>query len=125
VPHCEPLRKVKTMYDATSIFANELLSYFGRNTAIEVDHKYGSNECAVISTRTKNVIATVKKEWDGYYFLDSPAVASSELESIALMIMQSKKFPKNRKMNRSWSPIRLTPKAEADAEITRATMLWS
>ncbi len=101
------------MFDSTSTKANELLSYFGRNTAIEIDHRYGSNECAVISTRTKNVIVTVNFD------------EVTDLEFCASVIMAHKKFPKNRKMNRTWSPIRLTARAEADAEITRNTILWT
>ena len=99
-------------YDSTSVKANELLSYFGRNTAIEVQHKYGATECAVVSTRTKNVIAIVDVE------------IHRNLEFVANEIMMMKKFPKNRKQNRAWSPIRLTERAKADNEISRATMAW-
>jgi hypothetical protein len=106
------------MFDSTSVKAAELLSYFGRNTAIEIDHRYGSNVCAVISTRTKNIIAEV--DFDTL----APEIGHS-LEAMAISIMAMKKFPKNRKMNRTWSPIRLTARAEADREITRATLAWS
>ena len=102
------------MFDSTSVKAAELLSYFGRNTAIRVDHDYGSNECAVVSARTGNVIALLGD-------LDKDL----NLQECATVIMGMKKFPKNRKMNRTWSPIRLTAKAEADAEITRNTIAWS
>lgn len=101
------------MFDSTSVKAAELLSHFGRNTAIEVQHRYGTKECAVVSTRTKNVI------WE------CDNLDEYDMEYLALMIMGMKKFPKNRKMNRAWSPIRLTAKAEADAEITRATVAWT
>lgn len=101
------------MFDSTSVKAAELLSYFGRNTAVEVDHRYGSKECAVISTRTKNVI------WE------CEDITTLDLQSAAVEIMGMRKFPKNRKMNRTWSPIRLTAKAEADREITRATLAWT
>ena len=111
------------MYDATSIFASELLSFFGKNTAVEIDHRYGSTECAVISTRTKNVISTVKYE-DGHVIVDELFVCPT-IDDAANLIMGKKKFPRNRKMNRTWSPIRLTAKAEADREITRNTILWS
>jgi hypothetical protein len=89
------------------------MSYFGNNTAIRIDHRYGAKECAVISARTGNVIATVE--------LDNSPMA---IAVTAFQIMGSKKFPRNRKMNRTWSPIRLTAKAEADAEVTRATIAW-
>lgn len=101
------------MYDSTSTKVAELMSYFGRNTAIEIDHRYGAKECAVLSTRTKNVIISIDLSHD------------ADLYELAHVIMGMKKFPRNRKMNRSWSPIRLTAKAEADAEITRNTILWS
>jgi hypothetical protein len=120
------------MFDSTSVMAAELLSYFGRNTAVELDHKYGSTECAVVSTRTKNVIATVVIDSSlAYEYVDfattGDVITASpyNLELVAARIMQMKKFPKNRKMNRAWSPIRLTAKAEADAEITRATVAWT
>lgn len=109
------------MFDSTSTKAAELLSYFGRNTAIEIDHRYGSNECHVLSTRTKNIIATVTL----HGLVNSVGDYSDTLEGCANHIMTLKKFPRNRKMNRTWSPIRLTAKAEADQEITRATILWS
>ena len=101
------------MYDSTSTKVAELMSYFGNNTAIRVDHKYGTKECAVISARTGNVILDIDLSHD------------ADLYELAHVIMAMKKFPRNRKMNRTWSPIRLTPKAQADAEITRNTILWS
>ena len=111
------------MFDTTSIFASELLSFFGRNTAIEIDHRYGSNECHVISTRTKNIISSVKYD-DGVVIVDELFVCLT-IDDAAILIMGKKKFPKNRKMNRTWSPIRLTARAEADREITRNTLAWS
>jgi hypothetical protein len=111
------------MFDSTSVFASELLSFFGKNTAVEIDHRYGTKECAVLSTRTKNVISNVKYE-DGLVIVDELFVCPT-IDDAAILIMGKKKFPKNRKMNRTWSPIRLTARAEADREITRATLAWS
>lgn len=103
------------MFDSTSVKAAELLSYFGRNTCVTVKHDYGSNELEVVSARTGMVIALLGD-------LDKDL----NLEECAMVIMAMRKFPKGRKMNKSWSPIRLTAKAEADAEITRQTALnWS
>jgi hypothetical protein len=111
------------MFDSTSVLGSELLSYFGKNTAIRIDHRYGAKECAVISARTGNIIATVEALESGYAV--SGLFVAPTLESAASIISGNKKFPRNRKMNRTWSPIRLTAKAEADAEITRNTILWT
>lgn len=103
------------MFDSTSTKAAELLSYFGRNTAVTVQHRYGTNECVVLSARTGNVIAEVELD-------DSPMAIAAE----AYRIMGMRKFPKGRKMNKAWSPIRLTAKAQADAEIAQATAVhWT
>ena len=99
------------------------MSYFGNNTAIRIDHKYGTTECAVISARTGNVIAEVSINGNNVYSIGG--MTCIDLADVAQYIMSQGKFPRNRKMNRTWSPIRLTPKAQADAEITRNTILWS
>ena len=91
------------------------MSYFGKNTCVTLRHNYGSDVVDVLSARTGNVIAEVD------FSTLAPEIGHS-IEAIAISIMGMKKFPRNRKMNRSWSPIRLTPKAQADAEITRATI---
>lgn len=111
------------MFDTTSIFASELLSCFGRNTAIRIDHRYGATECAVISARTGNVISVVGYS-DGHCIVDELFVAPT-IQDAAMLVMGKNKFPKNRKMNRTWSPVRLTAKAEADREITRNTLAWT
>jgi hypothetical protein len=107
-------------YDSTSIKGNELLSYFGRNTAVTVRHNYGTGAIDVMSARTGNVIASV-------VILDAPymeyvdftrtgrefRVSSYNLAMVAGAIMADKRFPKNRKMNKSWSPIRFNAASKA------------
>lgn len=92
---------MNSTFDPAALFANELLSMFGKNTAVYVDHKYGQSELRVISARTGNVLAMVE-----YY-------EGISAQSAALDIMAMKSFPKPRNMKRSWSPIRLSGKAEA------------
>ena len=96
------------MFDPAAIAARELLSYFGKNTAIRVDHKYGKEELSVIVARTGNVIAT--------------CAVGDNLEFIAAQIKAQRNFPKPRNMKRSWSPIRLSEKAKEELDIRRATM---
>lgn len=101
------------MFDSTAIAAVELLSHFGKNTAVRIDHKYGRNELSVVVARTGNVIAELDnvKEKSG-----------SDLYLFAVMVMAMKKFPRPRNMRRSWSPIRIMEQAKADAELTRRTI---
>ncbi len=109
------------MFDSTSVKAAELLSYFGKNTCVTIRHNYGSNELQVLSARTNNVIAEISKNDNGVYSIDG--MTCIDLADVAQYVMSQKKFPKNRKMNKAWSPIRLTERAKADAEITRQTAL--
>jgi hypothetical protein len=110
-------------FDNTSIKGNELLSYFGRNTAVTVRHNYGTGAIDVMSARTGNLIASV-------VILDAPymeyvdftrtgrefRVSSYNLAMVAGAIMADKRFPKNRKMNKSWSPIRFSAASKAMME---------
>lgn len=97
------------MFDPTAIAAAELLSYFGKNTAVRIDHRYGASGMNVVVARTGNVIATI----ESYDFI--------RLQEVALEIQAMRKFPKPRNMKRAWSPIRLSEKAkemmEADSGI--------
>lgn len=99
------------MFDPTAIAAAELLSHFGKNTAVRIDHKYGTSKLCVIVARTGNTIAELDLE-----------VHRASMEFYAAEIMAMKRFPKPRNMRRSWSPVRLTEAAKAEADITRATM---
>ena len=107
------------MFDNTAIAAAELLSHFGKNTAVRIDHKYGTSKLCVIVARTNNEIAVVDINDDSYAVSN---VRTKSLEEIARVIMGNKRFPKPRNMRRSWSPIRLTDDAKAEADISRATM---
>jgi hypothetical protein len=97
------------MFDPASSFARELLSMFGKNTAVYLDHKYGHDTIRVVVARTGNIIAQVE-----YY-------EGISAHSAALDIMAMRSFPKPRNTKRSWSPIRLSEKAremmEADSGI--------
>jgi len=97
-------------FDPASSFARELLSMFGKNTAIEIHHKYGQNKIFVIVARSKNVLA----EYD-YEEGDSAEFIANEIKAM-------KRFPRPRNMKRSWSPIRLTDSAREELSIRRATM---
>jgi len=118
------------MFDSLSILANNLLAEFGNNTAITVTHNYGGKCIEVKSARTNNVIAEVEvdAQFDGKYWPKLSLICDGQehmgTDSLAYQIMAMRKFPKNRKMNKAWSPIRLTAKAQADAEITKATALY-
>ena len=105
------------VFDPASFTAAELLGYFKRNTAVNVVHGFGSDTLLVKRAGTGTVIATVKRERtnghvlyvvDGFDFLS--------LEIAAAFIKGMTRFPKPKKMNRSWSPIRLTPEAKAIME---------
>lgn len=112
--------------DSLSIAGNELLSYFGRNTAVTVKHQYiverntfDRDVLIVASARTNNVLAHItlsESEMDftrhGKDFSANPAA----LAFLAGAIMAQKSFPKNRKMNKSWSPIRFSAQAQAMME---------
>src|SRR4030095_26965 len=101
--------RTMSSFDPASNKARELLSYFGRNTAIRVDHKYGSKLMSVMNARTGNLIAMVNIDED--------------LQAAALEIKGMKKFPRVRNMKRAWSPIVLTPQALKEQDIRRATIL--
>jgi hypothetical protein len=88
------------MFDSTAKAAAELLSYFGKNTAVRIDHKYGHNAMDVVVARTGRVISTVMLS------------DYMNLEFTAAEIMAQKNFPRPRNMKRSWSPIRLSVKAQ-------------
>ena len=111
------------MFDSTSIKAAELLSYFGRNTAVKVQHNYGSNVLTVNSARTNNVLATVTIDPSlAMEYVDFArtgtdyTVSPYSLAMVAGAIMASKKFPKGRKMNKAWSPIRFSAASQAMME---------
>lgn len=110
------------MFDSTSILATNLLDAFGRNTAVTVVHNYGETLIAVKSARTNNVIAEIEVDahFDGKYWpklnLSYKGETYLNTESLAYVIMADKKFPRNRKMNKSWSPIRFNAKAQAMME---------
>ena len=103
--------------DSLSIAGNELLSYFGRNTAVTVKHAYGAENTLIVSSaRTNNVLAHIvllPTEQDftrhGKDFSANPLA----LAFVAGAIMAQKSFPRNRKMNKSWSPIRFSAQAQA------------
>ena len=130
-----------TTHDAMAVFARNLLAEFGKNTAVEIDHRYGTNTAYVVVTRTKNVIATIEfrhngllaHNYDGRYWGGTEfwlKKLDGEWEdhtrggspSIALEVSRMKRFPKPRNMKRSWSPIRLTESAKQELDIRRATM---
>jgi hypothetical protein len=98
------------MFDPAAIAARELLSHFGKNTAIRIDHRYGRNEIRVCVARTGNEIMSIEY---GENF---------NAEAIANEIKGMRKFPKPRNMKRAWSPIRLSEKAIKEAEIFKATI---
>ena len=98
------------MFDPASSFARELLSMFGKNTAIEIHHKYGMTKIYVIIARTKNVLTEIDY------------VEGMNAESIANEVKAMKRYPRPRNMKRSWSPIRLTESAREELSIRRATM---
>jgi hypothetical protein len=100
------------MFDSTAKAAAELLSYFGKNTAVRIDHKYGHNTMHVVVARTGNVLATIDLSYSN----------KTMLHHWAAEIMAMKKFPRPRNMRRSWSPIRLPEAAKVEADIRRATM---
>ena len=93
------------MFDSSSVKAAELLSYFGKNTAVTVLHNYGTDVLEVRSARTNLTIASV-------------AVSSEPmaLAVFAFETMNNKRFPKNRKMNKAWSPIRFSAASKAMME---------
>lgn len=110
-------------YDSTSIIAREMLSYFGRNTAVTVRHNYGTFDLEVVSARTGNVIATILLDSCPAYESidfgrtgDTFTVHPFNLSVVADAIMSMKRFPKNRKMNKAWSPIRFSASAKAMME---------
>jgi hypothetical protein len=122
--------KGKTMFDSSSIAAAELLSMFGKNTCVTLTHNYGANNIEVRSARTNNVIAEVILDSSlAYEYVDYSTNGTTitahpmHMQEVAECIKAMRKFPKNRKMAKAWSPIRLTAKAQADAEITRQTAL--
>jgi hypothetical protein len=98
------------MFDSTAKAAAELLSYFGKNTAVRIDHKYGHPVMSISSARTGNVIATVSINSNGVYAVDN--LSAIDLADVAQYIMSQKNFPRPRNMKRSWSPIRLSVKAQ-------------
>lgn len=100
--------------------ANELLSHFGRNTAIEVDHHESQNIMQVLVTRSKGMLATIEVLDNGRYMMNECGYLS--LEAVAHEVQNMRRFPKPRKMNKAWSPIRLTDSAKAELDIRRATM---
>lgn len=108
------------MFDSSAKAAAELLSYFGKNTAVRIDHKYGTSKLCIIVARTGNTIAEVMIQDKGIV-VDELFVTPS-LEAAANLIKGKKRFPKPRNMKRSWSPIRLTDAAKAESDIRRATM---
>ena|SRR5689334_19954223 len=117
------------MFDPAAIAAAELLSMFGKNTAIRIDHKYGRNEIRVCVARTGNEIATVKLDSSlAYEYVDFArtddtfTVHPQSVAFVADSIKAMKRFPKPRNMKRSWSPIRLSEKAKEENDIRRATM---
>ena len=87
------------MFDSTAIAAAELLSHFGKNTAVRIDHKYGTDSMNVVSARTGSVIREVT------------VTADTDLHLVAIVTMAQKNFPRPRNMKRSWSPIRLSENA--------------
>jgi hypothetical protein len=99
-------------FDPAERAARELLSYFGKNTAILVTHSYGSTVLFVKSARTGNVIAEIDL-----------SKSNMTMHHFALEVMASKKFPRVRNMKRAWSPIVLTPQALKEQDIRRATIL--
>jgi hypothetical protein len=102
------------MFDSSAIAAAELLSHFGKNTAVRIDHKYGHNELRVVSARTGNVLSVVAiygGSVTNTYCISN--VATFSLEEVARVIMGQKNFPRPRNMKRSWSPIRLSANAQA------------
>jgi hypothetical protein len=102
------------MFDSSSRVGNELLSAFGRNTAVTVRHNYGTDTLEVVSARTNLIISEVLLAKEGYV-VDRLFVAPT-LAAAAMVIMGNKKFPKNRKMNKSWSPIRFSAASKAMME---------
>lgn len=109
--------------DSLSIAGNEFLSYFGRNTAVTVKHQYivdrqgyDSEVLIVASARTNNVLAHVTlsdSEMDFSRHGKDYSANPLALAFVAGAIMADKRFPKNRKMNKSWSPIRFSAQAQA------------
>lgn len=114
-------------FDPASNISRELLSLFGRNTAIRIDHKYGADKVRVVSSRTGNTIAEIETTLAyslgerTVYLVDG--IAYTTLEAVATVIKGMKKFPKVRNMKRAWSPIVLTPQALKEQDIRRATIL--
>jgi hypothetical protein len=111
------------MFDNTAIAAAELLALFGNNTAVRIDHKYGTSTMNVVSARTGNIIATVildsslAMEYVDYAKTGATyTVHPLYMELLADHIMGQKNFPRPRNMNRSWSPIRLSSDAQAMME---------
>ena len=108
--------------DTLSILGANLLATFGKNTAVTVRHNYGQKELTVLSARTGNVIATIAVDavFDGQYWptlnLDYNGVNYFNTEELGYAIMESKKFPRNRKMNKAWSPIRFSAASKAMME---------
>lgn len=111
---------MNSTFDPAAIAAAELLSMFGKNTAIRIDHKYGQHEIRVCVARTGNVISDVMIHEKGIV-IDELFIAP-DMETAANVIKGKKKFPKPRNMKRSWSPIRLSEKAREELDIRKATM---
>lgn len=107
------------MFDSSSLSAAEFLSYFGRNTAVRVDHQYGTNVLVVKSARTSAPIAHVTLNDSEQDFSRNGRDYSANplaLAFVAGAIMASKNFPKGRKMNKAWSPIRFSAASKAMME---------
>lgn len=93
-------------YDPSAQFANELLGYFARNTAVKIEHKFAGNTLEVKSARTGNVIATVSRD-KGVFTVDGQFDFVS-LQFVASFIAGMRRFPKPRNTKKAWSPIRLS-----------------
>ena len=107
------------MFDSSSVKAAEFLSYFGKNTAVTVRHNYGSDSLLVLSARTNAIIANVQlleSEMDFTRHGRDYSANPLALAFVAGAIMADKRFPKNRKMNKSWSPIRFSAASKAMME---------
>lgn len=102
---------MKNTYDPASRYADELLSYFSRNTAITITHKFMGSQLEVKSARTGNVIATVLIHETG--IVVDELFTCPTLESAAVIIAGKKRFPKPKNTKKAWSPIRLNAKSLA------------
>lgn len=108
------------MFDSSSYKAAELLSYFGRNTAVTVKHQYGNSDVLVVaSARTNLPIAHITlsdNEMDFTRHGKDYSANPLTLAMVAGAIMSHPSFPKNRKMNKAWSPIRFSAASKAMME---------